>query len=128
MYSLICRHLQINPTACRDLSAVANPSRQLGSENAARPQTGLGKLLKSSGSLQKALLGLAFLGIGAMISDGILVPAIEGVVPDLQQGSTTCNNITGTFIMAFQVYKRPPQRHLTACSHSTTMPSKLDGC
>lgn len=35
-------------------------------------------LLKSSGGLQKALLGLAFLGIGAMISDGILVPAIEG--------------------------------------------------
>ena len=94
MYSLICRHLQINPTACRDLSAAANPSSQLGTESAARPQTRLGKLLKSSSSLQKALLGLAFLGIGAMISDGILVPAIEGVCSWACDGATICNLIT----------------------------------
>ncbi len=78
MYSLICRHLQINPTACRDLSPAANPSSQLGTENATRPQTRLARILRSSRLLQRALLGLAFLGIGAMISDGILVPAIEG--------------------------------------------------
>ncbi|KAK9863712.1 hypothetical protein WJX84_004706 [Apatococcus fuscideae] len=96
MFSLICRHLQINPTACKDLSPAANPRRQLGVEGSSRPMTRMGALLKSSTTLQRALLGLAFLGIGAMISDGILVPAIEVIsaiqglqfkVPSLSQGA-----------------------------------------
>ncbi len=75
----MCNHLRLGIMPIRVIWWVYQYVWGIG--NAAKSQTSLAHMLKSSRFMQRSLLGLAFLGICAMISDGILVPDIGGTSP-----------------------------------------------
>jgi KUP system potassium uptake protein len=85
LYSLLCRHARVNSLpSCQlaDEQLIEYKTDSIGSSS--MPQSGFAASLKSTlekhGVLQKILLVLALIGTCMVIGDGVLTPAISGLV------------------------------------------------
>lgn len=85
LYSLLCRHARVNSLPnCQLADEEPSEYKKDGGVNGLSPKSNLGSRLKSSLEkhrvLQRFLLVLALIGTCMVIGDGILTPAISGMI------------------------------------------------
>jgi KUP system potassium uptake protein len=79
MYSLLCRHADIGILPSKRVYSVEEPLLHDQSTIARRPSK-LGKFFERSITARRVLLFMAILGMCMLIGDGILTPAISGLL------------------------------------------------
>lgn len=75
LYSLLCRHMRIENLSARDADS-SGVSDSEGQEKQSR----LGKIFKKSVVARRVLLFISILGMCMLIGDGVLTPAISGLI------------------------------------------------